>query len=56
LQPGTLSATGAVRFRVKVPPFTDIYFQGQMDTSGRVISGGLQGSGHTGTPFVLNKQ
>ena len=55
-EPGTISATGAVRIRVKIPPFTDVYFQGQMDTTGRTITGGLQGSGHSGTPFVWNKQ
>ncbi len=55
-EPGTISATGAVRIRVKIPPFTDVYFQGQMDSSGRTISGGLVGSGHNGTPFVWNKQ
>jgi hypothetical protein len=45
-----------VRIRVKIPPFTDVYFQGQMDTTGRTITGGLQGSGHNGTPFVWTKQ
>ncbi len=55
-EPGTIDATGAVRIRVKIPPFTDVYFQGQMDSTGRKITGGLEGSGHHGTPFVWNKQ
>lgn len=55
-EPGTISGTGAVRIRVKIPPFIDVYFQGQMDSTGRRITGGLQGSGHSGTPFVWNKQ
>lgn len=55
-EPGTISGTGAVRIRVKIPPFTDVYFQGQMDSTGRTVSGSLQGSGHNGTPFVWTKQ
>jgi hypothetical protein len=55
-EPGTFSAAGAVRVRVKIQPYTDVYFQGQMDSTGRVITGGLQGSGHAGTPFILTKQ
>lgn len=55
-EPGTINASGAVRVRVKVPPFTDVYFDGVLDSTGRVWSGGLQGSGHSGTPFTLNKQ
>lgn len=55
-EPGTIDASGAFRVRVKIPPFTDVYFEGQMDSTGRRITGGLRGSGHNGTPFVWNKQ
>ncbi len=55
-EPGTIDGNGNVKIRVKIPPFTDVYFQGTMDTTGRKITGGLRGSGHNGTPFVWNKQ
>jgi len=55
-EPGTINGNGDVRIRVKIPPFTDVYFEGRMDSTGRRITGGLKGSGHRGTPFVLNKK
>lgn len=55
-EPGTVSSTGLVRVRIKIPPFTDVYFEGNIDSTGRRWTGGLRGSGHNGTPFVLNKQ
>lgn len=55
-EPGTISGDGSVRIRIKIPPYIDTYLEGRMDSSGRRITGGLQGSGHRGTPFVLNKQ
>ncbi len=55
-EPGTFDGNGNVKIRVKIPPYTDVYFQGAMDTTGLKITGGLRGSGHNGTPFVWNKQ
>lgn len=55
-EPGTINAAGTISIRVKIGQFTDVYFRGDMQTSGTRITGGLFGSGHTGTPFVLNKQ
>jgi PKD repeat protein len=54
-EPGTINAAGALNVRVKIPPYTDVYFRGTMDSSGKRITGGLYGSGHNGTPFVWNK-
>ena len=54
-EPGRIDANGNVQIRIKVPPFTDVTFRGVMDQTGRRVSGGLFGSGHTGTPVVLNK-
>jgi hypothetical protein len=55
-EPGRIDANANVTIRIKVPPFTDVTFRGTMDSSGRKLSGGLFGSGHNGTPVVLNKQ
>lgn len=55
-QPGTISSTGAVSMRIKVGAFTDFTMSGTMDTTGRSVSGTLQGSGFTGQPFTITKQ
>lgn len=55
-EPGTINSSGTISVRVKIPPYTDVYFRGDMQSSGTRITGGLYGSGHSGTPFVLNKQ
>jgi hypothetical protein len=55
-EPGTINAAGAFQVRAKVPPYTDVYFRGTMDATGRRITGGIYNSGHNGTPFVWNKQ
>jgi hypothetical protein len=55
-EPGTITSAGAVAVRVKIGSFTDVYFRGNLDTTGRQYSGGLYGSGHSGTPFVMTKQ
>jgi hypothetical protein len=54
-EPGSINAAGTVSFRVKIPPYTDVYFKGTIDSSGKRFTGGLYGSGHSGTPFVMTK-
>lgn len=55
-EPGRIDASANVTIRIKVPPFTDVTFRGILDSSGARLTGGLFGSGHTGTPVVLTKQ
>jgi len=54
-QPGQIRSDGNVTMRVKIAPFTDFNMIGAMDTTGRRVTGSLQGSGFTGQPFVLAK-
>ena len=51
----TITASGAVTMRIKVAPFTDFIMTGQMDGTGRVVTGTVSGSGFTGQPFVMTK-
>ena len=56
-RPAVIIDAGAnVTVRIKVPPFTDVTFRGTMESTGTRLTGGLFGSGHTGTPVILNKQ
>lgn len=55
-EPGWIDAGGRVEIRYKVGPFIDAYMRGQMDTSGRRVTGGMFNSGFTGQPFTLTKQ
>ena len=57
-QPGIINAAGQVTLRMKVTTgrFNDFNMIGTMDTTGRLVTGNLQGSGFTGQPFVLQKQ
>jgi carbon monoxide dehydrogenase subunit G len=55
-EPGKINANGDVELRIKVAPFTDFYFRGRMDGTGRTIMGALSGSGFNGEPAVLLKQ
>lgn len=50
-----INAQGAIEMRVKQGPFTDWNFRGQMDQTGRRITGGVFGSGFSGEPFTLTK-
>lgn len=52
----TINATGQISMRIKVAPFTDFTMTGQMDGTGRGITGTVSGSGFTGQPFVMAKQ
>ena len=54
-QPGRITAAAALTMRVKIAPFTDFNMSGSMDSTGRVVSGSLQGSGFTGQPFTMTK-
>lgn len=55
-QPGSIRADGTIELRIKQARFTDFTFRGQMDQTGRRITGGIFGSGFTGQPFVMDKQ
>ena len=55
-QPGRIDADGRVEMRFKLAVFSDFTFRGQMDSSGRRITGGVFGSGFNGESFVMNKQ
>jgi hypothetical protein len=51
----TLSATGLVVMRIKVAPFQDFTMTGQMDGTGRIVTGTVQGSGFVGQAFTMTK-
>jgi hypothetical protein len=55
-QPGRIDADGRVEMRFKLAVFSDFTFRGQMDSTGRRITGGVFGSGFNGESFVMNKQ
>lgn len=56
-QPGRITEAGALSMRIKVGRFTDFNMNGNMSTStGRSVSGSLQGSGFTGQPFTMVAQ
>jgi hypothetical protein len=50
-----IDGQGAIEMRVKQGPFNDWTFRGQMDQTGRRITGGVFGSGFSGQPFTLTK-
>lgn len=52
----TIDANGNVRLRYKQGPFLDFIFTGQMDQTGRRVTGVVNGSGANNTPFTMNKQ
>lgn len=54
--PGHIDANGHVEMRFKLSRFSDFTFKGDMDTTGRRITGGVFGSGFTGEAFVMVKQ
>jgi hypothetical protein len=55
-QPGRIDADGRVEMRFKLAIFSDFTFRGQMDSTGRRITGGVFGSGFNGESFMMNKQ
>jgi len=54
-EPGKIDVNGNVTMRVKQGPFTDWYFTGKMDSTGRRITGTVTGSGFSGQPFAMAK-
>lgn len=52
----TINATGQVSMRIKIAPFQDFTMTGQMDGTGRTVTGSVSGSGFTGQPFTMTKQ
>lgn len=51
----TIDANGNVELRYKSGKWSDFYFRGTMDATGRKITGGVYGSGYTGQPFTMSK-
>lgn len=54
--PGSISTTGAVVLRAKQAPFSDFTFTGNMEASGRRVTGVINGSGFNGQSFTMDKQ
>jgi hypothetical protein len=52
----TIDANGNVKLRYKQASFSDFTFTGTMDSTGRRITGVVNGSGFSNTPFTMNKQ
>jgi PKD repeat protein len=55
-QLGRIDSSGAFEIRWKIDPFIDFTMRGQMDPTGRRISGGMFNSGFNGEPFTFDKQ
>lgn len=55
-QLGRIDSAGAFEIRWKVDPFLDFTMRGQMDPTGRRISGGTFGSGFNGDAFSYDKR
>ncbi len=51
----TIDANGNVRLRYKQAIFSDFTFTGTMDSTGRRITGVVNGSGASNTPFSMTK-
>jgi hypothetical protein len=52
----TIDANGNVRLRYKQAIFSDFTFTGTMDSTGRRITGVVNGSGAVNAPFTMTKQ
>lgn len=52
----TIDANGNVKLRYKQAVFSDFTFTGTMDSTGRRITGVVNGSGYVNTPFTMTKQ
>ena len=55
-QSGSINASGHIEMRMKQSIFTDFTFRGDMDQSGRRITGQIFGSGFNGEAFTMDKQ
>lgn len=51
----TIDANGNVKLRYKQATFSDFTFTGTMDSTGRKVTGVVNGSGYTNTPFTMTK-
>jgi PKD domain-containing protein len=51
----TIDANGNVKLRYKQAIFSDFTFTGTMDSTGRRISGVVNGSGYSNAPFTMTK-
>jgi immune inhibitor A len=51
----TIDANGNVKLRYKQSTFSDFTFTGVMDSTGRKITGAVNGSGYVNTPFTMTK-
>ena len=56
-EPSTISGNGTVVMRTKLDPYGDVYVRGKMDTTGRRITGTLEGRSLTRNhqPFIMDK-
>jgi hypothetical protein len=52
----TVDVNGNIKLRYKQAVFSDFTFTGTMDASGRRITGVVNGSGYTNSPFTMTKQ
>jgi hypothetical protein len=55
-QPGSVNAQGHLEMRIKQGRYTDWNFKGDIDQSGRRITGQIFGSGFNGQAFTMDKQ
>lgn len=53
--PNTIDANGNVKLRYKQSVWSDFTFTGTMDSTGRKITGVVNGSGYVNTPFTMTK-
>jgi hypothetical protein len=53
--PNAIDANGNIKLRYKQATFSDFTFTGTMDSTGRRITGVVNGSGYTNQPFVMTK-
>lgn len=53
--PGSIDSLGVLQIRLKQAPFIDYTFKGQMDQSGRRVTGTIHGSGFNGQAFYMDK-
>jgi PKD domain-containing protein len=51
----TIDAAGNVKLRYKQAVFSDFTFTGTMDSTGRRITGVVNGSGYSNAPFTMSK-
>ena len=51
----TIDANGNVKLRYKQATYSDFTFTGTMDSTGRKVTGVVNGSGYVNTPFTMTK-